>query len=217
MGGSRRVGIWRRRRDTSGVPRRRDGFVAQEWPAVFGGEDQMNVNGGKGLWHVRRMASCVGVFQSQRDCGLQPRVARNELPWVVVQQTLQPQPGCGHFVTGDGRGACQNPVGVVIFIGHFPRVARASQPWALGRNPVGILRWGAAERRVGEGVAALGGGGARGVAGRGDESRDCGTAAGPDSAVRFPGAAGTVAACKGRRRVEVLRDASRQLRTFKPE
>ena len=27
------------------------GFVAQERPAVFGGEDQMNVNGGKGLWH----------------------------------------------------------------------------------------------------------------------------------------------------------------------
>ena len=30
-------------------------FVAQERPAVFGGEDQMNVNGGKGLWHVGRM------------------------------------------------------------------------------------------------------------------------------------------------------------------
>src|ERR1035438_447728 len=27
------------------------GFVAQERPAVFGGEDQMNVNGGKRLWH----------------------------------------------------------------------------------------------------------------------------------------------------------------------
>jgi len=25
------------------------GFVAQKWPAVFGGEDQMNVNGGKGV------------------------------------------------------------------------------------------------------------------------------------------------------------------------
>ena len=31
------------------------GFVAQERPAVFGGEDEVNVNGGKGLWHVARM------------------------------------------------------------------------------------------------------------------------------------------------------------------
>lgn len=31
------------------------GFVAQERPAIFGGEDQMKVNGGKGLWHGGRM------------------------------------------------------------------------------------------------------------------------------------------------------------------
>ena len=31
------------------------GFVAQERAAVFGGEDEMNVNGGKGLWHEGRM------------------------------------------------------------------------------------------------------------------------------------------------------------------
>ena len=31
------------------------GFVAKERPAVFGGKDQMKVNGGKGLWHVERM------------------------------------------------------------------------------------------------------------------------------------------------------------------
>src|SRR5205814_10096790 len=30
---------------------------AQERSAVFGGEDQMNVNRGKRLWHVRRMAN----------------------------------------------------------------------------------------------------------------------------------------------------------------
>ena len=29
------------------------GFVAQERAAVFGGEDEMNVNGGKGLWQMR--------------------------------------------------------------------------------------------------------------------------------------------------------------------
>jgi hypothetical protein len=26
-------------------------FVVQKWSAVFGGKDEMNVNGGKGLWH----------------------------------------------------------------------------------------------------------------------------------------------------------------------
>ena len=41
------------------------GFVAQKRPAVFGGEYQMNVNGGKGLWHVARIANRVRVFQSQ--------------------------------------------------------------------------------------------------------------------------------------------------------
>jgi hypothetical protein len=51
-----------------------------------------------------------------------------------------------------------------------------------------------AERPGGEGVAALGDGGARGVAGRGDERS---AAAGPDSAVRLPGATGVAAAGGG--------------------
>jgi hypothetical protein len=64
------------------------GFVAQERPAVFGEEDQMNVNGGKGLRHDAIVMPNRGdVCQSQRDCVHQPRVARNELPWVIVQQT----------------------------------------------------------------------------------------------------------------------------------
>jgi len=66
-----------------------------------------------------------------------------------------------------------------------------------------------AERRGGEGVAALGGGGARDVAGRGDEPRKLsGLLPGrilPSDYLRQPA---------WRRRVEVLRDASRQLRTF---
>lgn len=41
------------------------GFVAQERAAVFGGEDQMNVNGGKGLWHVGRMVNCGGVCERE--------------------------------------------------------------------------------------------------------------------------------------------------------
>ena len=35
----------------------------------------------------------------------------------------------------DGR----NRVAVVVVFMRLPRVARASQPWALGRNPLGIL------------------------------------------------------------------------------
>ena len=45
--------------------------------------------------------------QSRRDCVLQPRVARNELPWVDGVGSEQPQRGCGQGVaTG------HNPVGV---------------------------------------------------------------------------------------------------------
>ena len=35
------------------------GFVAQERAVVFGGENEMNVNGGKGLWHDARVGSVV--------------------------------------------------------------------------------------------------------------------------------------------------------------
>src|SRR5687767_2327037 len=42
-------------------------------------------------------------------------------------------------VVSASAGAGRNPVGVVLFFDSTPRVARASQPWALGRNPVGIL------------------------------------------------------------------------------
>src|SRR5258708_3116710 len=76
------------------------------------------------------------VCQSQRDCVPEPRVARHELPW------------------GNGSGN-QNPNGVSALVNVFhesqprwgccfsrflPRVARASQPWALLRNPFGIQR-----------------------------------------------------------------------------
>ncbi len=58
-----------------------------------------------------------------------------------VHDLFQPQRGCGmdSRVT-EGR----NPVGVDVDIASLPRVARSSQPWALRRNPVGILRLGRA-------------------------------------------------------------------------
>jgi hypothetical protein len=37
------------------------------------------------------------VWQSQRDCVLQPKVARNGLPWVTNRKRIQPQRGCGKF------------------------------------------------------------------------------------------------------------------------
>jgi hypothetical protein len=76
----------------------------------------------------------VMFFQSQRDCIIQPRVATKELPWVDVQTTstlkgLKPR----------AKNGASTPMGLKIFFGRLPRVARASQPWAGGRNPFGIL------------------------------------------------------------------------------
>ena len=63
-------------------------FVAQQLPAVFGGEDEVDVNGGKGLWHVGRMVRRVVVCQSQRDCVLQPRVGA---PAPTLDARLEPE------------------------------------------------------------------------------------------------------------------------------
>jgi hypothetical protein len=58
----------------------------------------MNVNGRKGLWHDGRMTNGVNVFQSQRDCDLQPKVAESaRLPWVTMRKWIQPQRGCGRW------------------------------------------------------------------------------------------------------------------------
>src|SRR5260370_6114057 len=59
------------------------------------------------------------MLESRRDSATKPRVARNELPWVLRVGTRQPQRGCvrrwrpGH-----------NPVGVETWFARFPRVAR---------------------------------------------------------------------------------------------
>jgi len=44
-------------------------------------------------WEMR--SATESRLQSQRDCVLQPKVARHELPWVVVWKWIQPQRGCG--------------------------------------------------------------------------------------------------------------------------
>ena len=88
--------------------------------------------------------------------------------------------------------------GTVNFAARVIGAIRGAEIWLSQRAKEDIDRLGAAkykqlkwERHGGEGVAALGGGGARDVAGRGDERP---AAAGPDSAVRLSGATGVAAA-----------------------
>src|SRR5438034_8016618 len=83
---------------------------------------------------------CSG--QSQRDCVLHPKVARNELPWVIVQQSINRNAVAAILFSFGGRVTlATTPLGLVMLFRPFPRVARASQPQDLGRNPVGILGW----------------------------------------------------------------------------
>ena len=71
-------------------------------------------------------------LQSQRDCVLQPRVARHELPWVVAGKIFNPNGVAPQFHREpQPRWGCGS-------LTKFPRVAPSSQPWALSRNPVGI-------------------------------------------------------------------------------
>ena len=80
------------------------------------------------------------VRESQRDSAPKPRVARNELPWVIVRQTAQPQRGCGQSVPDRGHDLGRNAVGVVSISERAPKVGVGRQPWAGGRNPFGIVR-----------------------------------------------------------------------------
>ena len=100
---------------------------------VFAEGKMMRAEMKMNLWVEHRSTSALG--ESQRDSGAKPRVARNELPWVVTTKNHEPQRGFGR----EGVGlAGRNPVGVGIYRDGTPRVARSSQPWAGGRNPVGI-------------------------------------------------------------------------------
>ena len=63
----------------------------------------------------------------------------------------QPQRGCGILRHSNGR----NPVGVVKFSERFPRVARASQPWAERHYPVGVNQFRAFPAEESRTLAAL--------------------------------------------------------------
>src|SRR5438552_14104871 len=74
------------------------------------------------------------VYQSQRDCVPKPSVARHELPWVSSAKNDNPN---GVVTSGANSPKPKPRWGFALLI-RCPRVARASQPWALLRNPVGI-------------------------------------------------------------------------------
>ena len=75
-----------------------------------------------------RKSSRSALEQSQWDCVFQPRVATQELPWVLWQI-----PRAANEI-----GLAATALWLGVFVRRRPRVARSSQPWALGRNPVGI-------------------------------------------------------------------------------
>src|SRR6266851_5562886 len=85
------------------------------------------------IWHFH----IGGAAESQRDSAKKPRVARNELPWDYASRSTTTLKGLRPTATAAQRG--RNPVGVVKHRPPLPRVARPSQPWALLRNPFGIL------------------------------------------------------------------------------
>jgi hypothetical protein len=97
---------------------------------------------GRGLPHSKTL---VRFAESQRDSVLQPRVARDELPWVKVEEDNQPQRGCSQRRNARRReGTCCNPFWVGDHAAGPPRVARSepdwstSQPRAKRGNPVGV-------------------------------------------------------------------------------
>src|SRR5438445_939320 len=63
-----------------------------------------------------------------------PGLRGTSYPGKLGKPGFQPQGGCAHVAP---RG--HNPVGVAGLRREVPRVARPSQPWALLRNPFGIL------------------------------------------------------------------------------
>ena len=73
--------------------------------------------------------------ESQRDSIIQPRVGEPaSLPW--VRRFNSPPTPTGLHPTAHRNDA--TPLGLKMILLHLPRVARASQPWADGLNPVGI-------------------------------------------------------------------------------
>src|SRR5678815_3242374 len=104
-------------------------FNLQDWTRISAGANQV-------------LEECL-FLESQRDSATKPRVARNELPWVTGAQNNNPN---GVAIRGV-RSPKPKPRWGFVFQIRCPRVARSSQPWALGHNPFGIGRLSKADLR----------------------------------------------------------------------
>src|SRR5258708_5008135 len=77
--------------------------------------------------------------ESRRDTATKPRIARNELPWVIQRDNpANPERvASGRNASWLEVNGC-NPFRVDFLSHELPRVARASQPRAERYNPFGI-------------------------------------------------------------------------------
>src|SRR6185503_1416701 len=85
---------------------------------------------------IRNLLWSLDIFseKSQRDFASKFRVGAKRLPWVIVRRGYNPN----GVASGSARTRTQ-PFQGGRCCPQIPRVARAEQPWALRRNPVGIL------------------------------------------------------------------------------
>src|SRR2546423_6554950 len=81
-------------------------------------------------------------LQSRRDCVLQPRVARNELPWERPRENIfNPERvvACAAIASNGGKPEATTLSGLKTWPNRAPRVARSSQPWLWARIPLGFF------------------------------------------------------------------------------
>src|SRR5229473_5837662 len=107
-------------------------FAKEETPAANSGKAGMSQRYRTIQFNLRKgpsiEANPEGIAASS------PGLRGTSYPGKLRKRSLQPQRGCVYVVTRR-----HNPVWVADLRREDPRVARASQPWALFRNPFGIL------------------------------------------------------------------------------
>ncbi len=125
------------------VERVADRFVAQEWAPVFGGENEVDVNRGEGLGHGavqddqprHPLPIPKGLRPPAQGCEARATLGFGSEGISTATRLWQSLAGSSAYDVG------RNRVAVGALRGRGPRVARASQPWAGGRSPVGAGRW----------------------------------------------------------------------------
>src|SRR5438874_3775240 len=94
------------------------GFVAQERTTVFGGEDEMNVNGGKGLWHVERVWCGASFANPKGIVTISPGLRGTSYPGKTSGQNHNPNRVAANVphVVGNGIGRNRVAVGDVSWL-----------------------------------------------------------------------------------------------------